>query len=120
MPLGIEVDLGPGDVVFDGDPFPLKGARPPVFGPCLLWPNGWMDKDATWYRSRPQPRAHSVRRGPSSHPPSNGAQQPPSLFGPCLLWPRSPISATVEPLNSNISSTVVVHVFGFYSLCSCR
>jgi len=29
-----------------------------------LWPNGWMDEDATWYSSFP-------------------------LFGPCLLWPNS-------------------------------
>jgi len=24
-------------------PPPPKGAQPPIFGPCLLWPNGWMD-----------------------------------------------------------------------------
>jgi len=38
MPLGTEVQLGPGDVVLDGvsAPTPLKGAEPPVFGPCLL------------------------------------------------------------------------------------
>jgi len=35
----------------------------PVFGPCLLWPNGWMDEDATWYESRPRPRPHCIRRG---------------------------------------------------------
>jgi len=23
---------------------PLKGAQPPVFGPCILWPNGWLMK----------------------------------------------------------------------------
>ena len=24
-----------------------KGTAPhPMFGPCLLWPNGWMDQDA--------------------------------------------------------------------------
>ena len=41
MPLGIEVRLGPGDIMLDGDPaFPPKRARPPVFGPCLLWPRG--------------------------------------------------------------------------------
>jgi len=22
--------------------------KTPIFGPCLLWPNGWMDQDATW------------------------------------------------------------------------
>jgi len=43
MPLGMEVDLGPGHTVLDGDSSPLpKGAQqpPPLFGPCLLWPNG--------------------------------------------------------------------------------
>jgi len=30
MPLGMEVDLGPGDIVLDGDPAPtLKEAQPP-------------------------------------------------------------------------------------------
>jgi len=48
MPLGTEVGLGPGDIVLDGDPasLPKKEAQPPIFGPCLLWPNGWMDQDA--------------------------------------------------------------------------
>jgi len=51
MPLGMEVDLGLGDFVFDGDPAPpeKKHSPHPIFGPCLLWPNGWMDQDATWY-----------------------------------------------------------------------
>ena len=22
---------------------------PPIFGQCLLWSNGWMDQDPTWY-----------------------------------------------------------------------
>jgi len=40
-PLGREVGLGPDDIVLDGDPAPLpKGAQPPIFGPCLLRPNG--------------------------------------------------------------------------------
>jgi len=51
MKLGMELGLGPGHVVIalDGDPAPLpkKGHSPPNFGPCLLWPNGWMDQDAT-------------------------------------------------------------------------
>ena len=63
---GMVVGLGPGDVVLDGDQIPLKGAQPPVFGPCLLCPNGWMDEDATWYEGRPRPRSQCVRRGPSS------------------------------------------------------
>ena len=41
MPLGREIGLGPGDIVLDGNPaLPPKGAQPPIFGPCLLWPNG--------------------------------------------------------------------------------
>jgi len=42
MRLDTEVGLGPGDIVLDGDPAPpRKGAqRLPLFGPCLLWPNG--------------------------------------------------------------------------------
>jgi len=37
-------EIGPGHIVLDGDPAPLpKGTQPPIFGPYLLWPNGWMD-----------------------------------------------------------------------------
>jgi len=104
MNLGVEVDLGRGHIVLDGDPAPppRKGHRPaltfrpisivakrldgsrchlvggrhwprrhcvrwgpkspspkgtetPIFGPRLLWPNRWMDQDATWYEGRPGP-----------------------------------------------------------------
>jgi len=49
--LGIEAGLGPGDFVLDGDPPITKRghSHPPIFGPCLLWANGCMDQDATWY-----------------------------------------------------------------------
>jgi len=44
MPLGMEVGLGLGDIVLDWGPSsPLKkggGAQPPIFGRCLLCPNG--------------------------------------------------------------------------------
>jgi len=52
MPLGMEVGLGAGHIVLDGDPAPPKKtglSHRPIFGSCLLWPNGWMDHDATWY-----------------------------------------------------------------------
>jgi len=41
MPLGMEVGVGPGRIVLDGDPAPRpkKGHSPPIFGRCLLWPN---------------------------------------------------------------------------------
>jgi len=71
MVLGMEVGLSPGDVMLDGDPaLPQKGAEPPspIFGSFLLWPNGWMHQDSTWFGGRPQPRQHCVRWGPSSPP----------------------------------------------------
>jgi len=45
--IGKRVDVGPGEIVLDEDPSRPKGADPPIFGPCLLWPNRWMDQDAT-------------------------------------------------------------------------
>jgi len=47
MPLGMEVGFGPGYIVFMETQLPPKGANLRIFGPCLLWPNGWMDQDAT-------------------------------------------------------------------------
>jgi len=74
LPLGTEVGIGPGGIVLDGDqahPSRTKGAQqpqPPLFGICLLWPNGWMDQDATWYGGMPRTRPHCVRWGPSCLP----------------------------------------------------
>ena len=45
-----------------------KGSKPPIFGQCLLWPNGWMNQDATWYRGRPRPRRRCVRYGDPAPP----------------------------------------------------
>jgi len=59
----MEVGLRPRDFVLDGDPAPSpKRAEPPIFGPCLLWPNGWMHQGATWNGGRPRPRRHCVIR----------------------------------------------------------
>ena len=60
MPLVRKVGLDPSDIVLDEDwgnsfpfpnssPFPKRGQSPPIFGLCLLWPNGCMDQDAIWY-----------------------------------------------------------------------
>jgi len=65
IPVGTEVGLSLGDIVLDGDPArpSLKGhTLHPIFGPCILWPNGWMDEDATWYGSRPRLRPHCIKR----------------------------------------------------------
>jgi len=56
MPLGMEVGLGPSDIVLDGDPAPPiqrgTAALPNFFSPCLLRPNVCMDQDASWYADR--------------------------------------------------------------------
>jgi len=78
--LDVEVGLSPGDFVLDGDPAPLpkKGRSPQIFGPCLLWTNGWKDQDASWHGGRPQPRRFYVRWGPSPLP-KKGAEFPPQF-----------------------------------------
>jgi len=80
IPLGTKVGLSPGDSVrWAPSPFPKRrwspGAKPPIFGPCLLWPNGWMDQDATWHGGRPWSSPHCARWGHSS-PPKNGGRDP--------------------------------------------
>ena len=105
MPLGREVGLGPGHIVLHGYPAApqKKGhSRHLIFGPCLLWPNDWMDQDATWYGGRPWPWPHCVRWGPNS--PKKGHSSSP-IFGPSIVAKWSPISATAEHLFSNQSTT---------------
>ena len=36
------------------------------FWPMSILAKGWMDEDAAWYGSRPRPRPHCTRPGPSS------------------------------------------------------
>ena len=54
-------------------PFPKRRQSPtPIFGPCLLWPNGWMDQDGTWHGGGPRSRPHCARWGLSSPPQIRG------------------------------------------------
>jgi len=57
MPLGTEVGLSPDAIILDRDPAPPPqiGDRAPcpIFGPCPLWPNGWMNQDGTWHGGGP-------------------------------------------------------------------
>jgi len=66
MALGMEVGLGPVHVVIDGHtaPLPKKETEPPIFGPSLVWPNGWMHQDTTWNGGRPQLRRPCVDGDP--------------------------------------------------------
>ena len=78
MKLGVQVRLGPGHIVLDGDPTPPppKGHSPlQIFGPYLLRPNGCMDQDATWYGHRPPPRRLCVRWEPVPLPEKGPSPQ---------------------------------------------
>ena len=102
MPLGTEVGLGPSHIVLDGDPAPSKrgtAPSPPIFGRCLLWPNGWMDEDVTWTKVD-LGTGHIVLDGVPAV--RKGGTAAPS-FRPCLLWLRSPISAAAELLYKRLN-----------------
>jgi len=47
--------------------------RSPHFLAHVLWPNGWMDQDVTWYTDTPRPRTHCYTR---TQLPPKGAQPP--------------------------------------------
>ena len=55
-------------------PLPKKGAEPPIFGPCLLWPNDWMEQDGTWHRGGPRRlgQGHNVLDGDPTPLPQKG------------------------------------------------
>ena len=79
MPLGMEVDIGPGDIVLNGNPAPPKrGAQHPLFWPMCC-------QTAAWIK---MPLGVEVGLGPGhivldGDPPKGTA--PPPIFGPCLL-----------------------------------
>ena len=90
MSLGMKLGLGQGDFVLVGRPYappPQTGAESPIFGPCLLRPNGWMNEAGTWHGGRAQPRRLCVRWGPNALP-QKGAEPSSPIFGLCLLWPN--------------------------------
>ena len=49
-----------------------------VWNVGVLWPNGWMDQDATWHGGRSRPRPHCARWGPALPPPK--MHNPPSFW----------------------------------------
>jgi len=76
MKLGMQVGLGPGHIVLDGDPAPLpQRSTPPIFGPYSLRPNGRIDQDSTWYGGRPRPGA-TVSDGDPAPLPKKEAEPP--------------------------------------------
>ena len=80
----MQVGLGPGHIVLDGDPAPPppKRAQPPIFGPYPLRP--CINQDATWYGGRPLPRRLCVRWGPCC-PSAKKGRSPPPNFRPMFI-----------------------------------
>ena len=68
-------------------PLHKKEAEPPIFGPCLLWQNGCINQDLTWYGGRPQPRRILCEMGTQLPSPKSCRARSP-IFGSCLLWPN--------------------------------
>jgi len=102
MPLGMELGLSPGNFVLDEDPalYLRRGGAHPIFGTRLLWPNGCMDQDATWYGSSPRPTRHCVRCGPS-YPQKKGTPTLTQLLahvycGQMAGWMKTPLGTEVD------------------------
>ena len=74
-----------------------RHSSPPIFGPCLLQPNGWMDQDTTWYGGRPRPRRHCVKWRLSS-PTERGTAGP-------NFWPMLYCGQTVAHLSMQLLSS---------------
>jgi len=97
MPFGMEVGLGLGVFVLDGDPAPFRkrGHRPLIFG------HVYCGQTAGWIK---MPLGTEVGLGPGhivlnrnrAHP-QKGAQ-PPNFRPMSIVAKRSPISATAEHL----------------------
>ena len=91
---GTQVGLGPGHIMLDRDPAPppQKGAEPPIFGPYLLWPKGWMDQDATWHGGRSRHTPHCARWGSSSPSPKGQPQFSVHIcYGQMAGWIKMPL-----------------------------
>jgi len=85
MPLGMEVVLGPNQIMLDGDPAPPKmGQSPPILTHvCCGEVAGWIKMPlGSWYGGRSHPTRHCVRWEPIS--PKKGPPQP-STFPPISI-----------------------------------
>jgi len=90
-----------------------------IFGPCPLWPNGWMHQDATWCGGRPQPRRLCVRWAPS-YPPLKGHSPnflalsvvAKRLYGlRChLVWSKVTVQATLCSMKTQLPAEKRAHL----------
>jgi len=100
MAFGMEVGLGrPHCARWGSSSLPKKGGRAPspIYGPCLLWPNGWMDQDETWHGDASWFRPHCARWGPSSPPQKGRSPQfaAHDYCGQTAAWINMPLGTEV-------------------------
>jgi len=108
MPLGMQVSLGPGHIVLDGDAaFPKKDTVPNFRPVSVVAKRLYMDQDATWYGGRPRRMPHCVRWEPA--PPHEMGTEAPSFLPMSIVAKRSPISATAKLLFSGLASISIRH-----------
>ena len=94
--IGMEVGLGPGHTVLEGDPSPPKRAQPrPQFSAhvCCGQTAGWIKMPLG--RGRRQPRRHCVRWGPSSPPMGTTSN----------FWPMSLVAKWLDGSRCNLVQT---------------
>jgi len=86
MKLGMQVGLGPGHIVLDGDPAPLpQRGTTPNFRPISVAAK-WLHRSRfhlVWRQA--SARGDFVLDGDPAPLPKKGGGAPP-IFGPCLLW----------------------------------
>ena len=98
----MRIGLGAGQILLHEYPAPPppKWHSPPTFGPYLLWPNGCMDQDATWYRGRPRPTQHCVLCGPSYPQKKRHTHPYPILAhvycGQMVGWMKTPLDTAID------------------------
>jgi len=111
MKLSLEVGLGPGHIVLDGDPapFPQRGTAP-NFRPMSVVAKRLDGSRCHLAGGRPWSRLHYVRWDPA-HPSKGGTT---SNFRPMsIVSKRSPISTTAEQLFCKVTQYSVNQIFVF-------
>ena len=90
MPRGVEVGLGPGHIVLDGDPAPAKKWHSTHL---TFWPMSTVARRLDGSRGPHSTEVdlgpgHIVLVGDPATPTRRMGHRYPSLSGPCLLWPN--------------------------------
>jgi len=98
MKLGVQVGLGPGHIVLDGDPAPPKKGYSPHFSAHV-----YCGQTAGWIKMPLGTKVglgpgHIVLHGDPAPSPQKGGTAPPNFRPMSIVAKRLPVSATVEHL----------------------